>query len=240
LAVVNPLTGTPKQTAWAERLRERRLIDLRRVLAWADSGPGIAAIGDDVARQETIECTRRAIETIENATNARPFIDHKDLAITLVLRDLGWTIGEAECVQADIVSSTPRPNPHGGIRHIIRLECIGPEEMGSLGFRTIRQLLGVRGLHEFSRRPWVAEIVGVDPVFGFERRFLHGDADFEKANSTGSRGVYLEFVVHSFRIYEVKEYESWRSSRRYFVRWGLLDREELSEDEVRECLKAMP
>lgn len=66
--------------------------------------------------------------------------------------------------------------------------------------------------------PWVAELVGEHPRFGFERTFLDWNKDFAGANSAGSRGVMAVYILETGRVYEVKEKTSRKNSRRYFCR----------------------
>lgn len=65
---------------------------------------------------------------------------------------------------------------------------------------------------------WVAEIVGTDPRFGLARRFLPSRKDYAKANSVGSRGVYLHYALRRGRVYEVRSMPSWKGGRRWFLR----------------------
>lgn len=71
-----------------------------------------------------------------------------------------------------------------------------------------------------TRRPWVAEIVDYDPATQriLERRFLRGRLDYRRANGTGSRGVYLHFLLPANRFYEVKQPVSWRKDVRWLCR----------------------
>lgn len=68
------------------------------------------------------------------------------------------------------------------------------------------------------RKPWVAEIIGYHGKYGFERKFLPSKRNYSRANSSGSRGVELWFVLESGKVYEVKAPRSWRSVDRYFCR----------------------
>lgn len=63
---------------------------------------------------------------------------------------------------------------------------------------------------------YVAEVVGFDRRYGYARRFVKGFTDYSKANSKGSRGVYKTFLIDSGKVYEVKEKNSWSSSRIYY------------------------
>ena len=68
------------------------------------------------------------------------------------------------------------------------------------------------------RKPWVAEIVGQHEKYGLERIFLPSKRNYSRANSRGSRGIELWFVLESGRLYEVLSPLSWRSIDRYFCR----------------------
>lgn len=59
---------------------------------------------------------------------------------------------------------------------------------------------------------WVAQIIGVHPVFKYERKFIKGKKDYSQANRKGSRGVFVYYLVESGNVYEVKR----SSKRRYF------------------------
>lgn len=121
---------------------------------------------------------------------------------------------------------------------LLRLEAIGDDayeyqrSVIKAGGGLVRRFTGVPG------RPWVAEIVGLNDQFGFERRFLRGKKDYRNANSVGSRGVYLCFVLELGRLYEVYGLSSWRSSFHYFCMPTVSGAVKLSEESVRQCLSA--
>ena len=69
-----------------------------------------------------------------------------------------------------------------------------------------------------SGKPWVAKITGADPRFGLGREFLSPRIDYSQANSKGSRGVYLWFVLDTGFFYEVYKHTSWRGRERYFAK----------------------
>lgn len=52
--------------------------------------------------------------------------------------------------------------------------------------------------------PWVAELVGLCPTWGFRRYFLRPVTDASGANAKGTRGVWLHWNLRSGRIYEAK------------------------------------
>lgn len=85
-------------------------------------------------------------------------------------------------------------------------------------------------------RPWVAKLTGLDPKFGFARQFVKAQQkDYSRANSVGSRGVYLYFVLEP-GIYEVHERQTWKRTRRYFCQVEGEKITEIGRDEVVRCL----
>lgn len=66
------------------------------------------------------------------------------------------------------------------------------------------------------RKPWVAELTGINEKFGYERTFLPANWDRRHANGTHSRGVELWFILESGHIYQVHVPTSWRNTARYF------------------------
>ncbi len=87
-------------------------------------------------------------------------------------------------------------------------------------------------------KPWVAEITGFDPVYKFKREFLKAKKDYTHANSTGSRGIYVNYIIECGRIYEVKCMATNTRIDRYFcVAEENGDIKRLAEEEVEQCLK---
>jgi hypothetical protein len=79
---------------------------------------------------------------------------------------------------------------------------------------------------------WVAEIIGLDKKYKYERRFLQFNKDYSQANSVGSRGVQAVYMLEDGKIYDVK---AWKE--RYFCTirdWEIC---RISEYEVNEWLK---
>jgi hypothetical protein len=85
---------------------------------------------------------------------------------------------------------------------------------------------------------WVAEIVGFSAKFRYNREFLRGHADYTHANSKMSRGIIVNYVLESGKIYEVYHLTTGSRIRRYFCTVRD-DGEiiELSEAEVVQCLR---
>jgi len=63
---------------------------------------------------------------------------------------------------------------------------------------------------------WVAKICGVDNKFGYAREFIRGKTDYRNANSKGSRGVYIYYILESDNIYEILQPITWIKSKRWF------------------------
>jgi hypothetical protein len=85
---------------------------------------------------------------------------------------------------------------------------------------------------------WAAEIVGFDKKYKYQRIFLRGKKDYTYANGKGSRGIYLEWILESGHIYDIKRRVSWSRCERFFctvTENG--DIERLDEKDVIECLK---
>ena len=70
--------------------------------------------------------------------------------------------------------------------------------------------------HErYWKRPWVARIVGADPVFGLAREFVDGLTDH--TNARGNTGITKSFFLED-GYHEVNEIVSAKYDRRYFIR----------------------
>jgi len=56
----------------------------------------------------------------------------------------------------------------------------------------------------FARPYWAAQIVGRDPQYKYARQFLKSKKDYTHANSKGSRGVFVYYLLESGYVYEVR------------------------------------
>lgn len=117
----------------------------------------------------------------------------------------------------------------------LRLEWIG-EDTDRLMMSGLGRMLGGKAI----RRPWVAQITGLDDRHGLTRQFLDGRIDYSHANSVGSRKVIVHYLLEEGGIYEIRSFQSWHRESRYFaqVREGevvALSREEM----MRALLQAM-
>ena len=127
----------------------------------------------------------------------------------------------------------------------LELEYIGADSADYLN-AMCRQLnqaapgLGDRFVGRPSPGPWVAEIVGKYPSGKLQRAFVRSNRDYSRANSKGSRGVCLWFVLEADHLYEVHARVSWKSSVNYFC--AVTDHgdiQTLTDDEVAEWLSAL-
>lgn len=103
----------------------------------------------------------------------------------------------------------------------LSLEFIGADSADWLNamtrqFNQVAPGLGDLMIGRAKNSPWVAEILGRHPHFKLDRRFLKSNRDYSRANSKGSRGVYLWYVLESDHLYEVNARVSWKNSNRYF------------------------
>lgn len=86
-------------------------------------------------------------------------------------------------------------------------------------------------------KPWVAEITGLCPRYGYARTFLRHKADYKNANSKGTRGVWFWWTLESGRIYETRYRTSWKNVvHRFMTVTDEGDIKDLTEEEVRAWL----
>lgn len=87
--------------------------------------------------------------------------------------------------------------------------------------------------------PWVAEVKR-HPDGDFKLDFLHGKRDYSKANSKGTRFVYVHYVLEQDRLYWVQSPQSWRSTIRYYAAVTPSgDVRRLTDEEAQEWLNAL-
>lgn len=85
---------------------------------------------------------------------------------------------------------------------------------------------------------WICEITGFCSKYKYKRNFLKGKYDYSRANSKGSRGIFVEYILESKKIYEIKEDTSWSREERYFCKVNKNgDIIKMEEEEVVQCLK---
>lgn len=119
----------------------------------------------------------------------------------------------------------------------LALEWLGQDSDKAMReWQRVERQMGIRDGESPSRRPWVAEIMGFSERYDLDRRWLDGRIDYTYANSIGSRGVYLHYMLDRGRIYEVRSFVSWATEDRYF---GIPYRDimiRISKEEVVQCL----
>lgn len=68
------------------------------------------------------------------------------------------------------------------------------------------------------KRPWLAEITGLSAKYGLRREFPPAQMDWENANRSGARGVYMQWVLAPGRVYEAAWPETWTRQAQAFLR----------------------
>lgn len=119
----------------------------------------------------------------------------------------------------------------------LALEYIGATNWDRLrGFEGMMSRAGVHISPEdrVQAGPQVAEIRRGDDGL-LRPHWLFGKRDYAKANSRGTRGVYLHYVLEQDRLYWVQEPVSWRRTARYFAAISISGNVyELSDEEAAE------
>jgi hypothetical protein len=144
------------------------------------------------------------------------------------------TPAEAEDLLAAEVARAVDARPHpSGFKARFTAERITPRRSELLRTR----FLAGPG----AQNPWLAEITGRDPDYGYARDFLRADRNYAHANSRGTRGVEYCWTLTVNRVYEACYHTSHRQSHRVFLRAtpdG--DVAEISRQEVETWLNAAP
>lgn len=86
-------------------------------------------------------------------------------------------------------------------------------------------------------KPWVASITGLCDRYGFQREFRWHYCDYTHATKMGSRGIMFYFPLPP-GLYEESYQQSWKHHYRGFFRvdpFGEI--QNISKDEVLQCLK---
>lgn len=117
------------------------------------------------------------------------------------------------------------PSTHKRPRYALRLEAIGDNESFSA--------LGMFGLPQ---RYWAAKILGINNFNNFVRTFLKGARDYTRANSQGSRGIFVTFYLEEGPIYEISSPKSWKHTDRHFARIVNGEVIRMTKNEVLACL----
>jgi hypothetical protein len=106
-----------------------------------------------------------------------------------------------------------------GMKGTIRLELIGANTYDSIrSFERMLAMIGARTSPEdrISSRAWVAELYR-DIHGGLRYSFLTGKRDYSQANSKGSRGVMVWYVLEEDKLYLVSAPQSWKCNEVYYA-----------------------
>lgn len=88
----------------------------------------------------------------------------------------------------------------------------------------------------FRERNWVAQILGMDSRGRWIRSYVSGNWDYAGANSVGSRGVMVTYMLAQGLIYEISQPQTWSTTDRYFVRIVDGEVQRLTDEDVEQCL----
>jgi hypothetical protein len=84
-------------------------------------------------------------------------------------------------------------------------------------------------------KTWVAEITGISGG-GFAKKMLKGFCDFTNANSVGSRGITVNYILQDGKLYEVEQQTGWSRCRHYFCKAEKGEVVEIEPKEAIQCL----
>ncbi len=90
-----------------------------------------------------------------------------------------------------------------------------------------------------SRPWWVRRITGASDYCGLRYQDVKANIDYTGANSAGTRGVMLYYILESGHVYQVQYMPSWGRTAQYFCRVtedGEI--EQISREEVLRCLQS--
>jgi len=93
----------------------------------------------------------------------------------------------------------------------LALEAIGQNYIRDI--RELDRFIGTASGQSFDRMPYRQ---GVWDVTESDTGPVFGKWDYSKANSKGSRGVYIHYLLESGKLYQVAEPTSWKNSDHYF------------------------
>jgi len=93
----------------------------------------------------------------------------------------------------------------------ITLEAIGQNNTRDI--RDMDRFIGIAANVRPDLMPWRWGLWEV----GFGKpKLMHGKWDYSDANSKGSRGVYVHYILESGRLYQVAEPTSWKNTDHFF------------------------
>lgn len=100
---------------------------------------------------------------------------------------------------------------------------------------SMKSAISAEVIHKLPR-PWLAKIVAVCDVYGFEREFLKPVPDYSHGQHHHTRGVYWYWFVDD-GVYQLDKPISWKHRERVFLRACGGEVAEITKDEVMECLQ---
>lgn len=84
------------------------------------------------------------------------------------------------------------------------------------------------------RRPSVGKIVAYDLFDGWELDWVRGRIEFSQANSKGSRGVRISFVLEEGPVYRLRHFVSWKREVIEYIQWVGGERIEWTEEQAKD------
>jgi hypothetical protein len=124
----------------------------------------------------------------------------------------------------------------------IRLEFIGATSADSLRrFQGFERTFGIKDKHHpfLGFGPCVLRMYKDDDG-QMRYEYVRGKRDYSGANSKGSRGVYVHYILQADELYWIKEPVSWKRTAIYFAAVNL-DGEvkTISDEDAQEWLNAL-
>ena len=100
------------------------------------------------------------------------------------------------------------------MKALLKIEAIGENTFQSIDrYRCFGKMADIFSV---PKSYWVAKITGFCVEYdGLKREFVKGNRDYAKANSKGTRGIYVSYFLDP-GVYEVKHKTSWKHTERYF------------------------
>lgn len=98
----------------------------------------------------------------------------------------------------------------------LSLEFIGADTYDYLRTERLLASVGIKIDPEdrVSGGPWVAEL-RLNASGDIRPIWVYGNRDYARANSKGTRGVMVNFILEQYRLYLINEPRSWKSVIRY-------------------------
>ena len=99
------------------------------------------------------------------------------------------------------------------MKALLKIEAIGENTFQSID--RYRCFGAMADIFSVPKSYWVAKIIGFCIEYdGLKREFVKGNRDYAKANSKGTRGIYVSYFLDP-GYYEVKHKTSWKHTEKY-------------------------